>query len=286
MTCNEALLGQRLVDCPKFPLLNKFVDANALLSVQVHPDEAAAAELQDAEAKTEAWYVIHAEPGATLIKGLKPGITRETFEDAVLNDTVPTVLNSIPVSAGDMVYVPAGCIHAMGKGLLICEIQQNSDTTYRVFDWGRVGADGKPRQLHIDQALQVINFEDDSPDRIHPITISEGGNKCTYLIACPRFAMQTLTLAEALTASTQEKRFESLMVISGNAVVKTEGCDDTTVSMGDTVLVPACAGNYELVPAGGCVLLRVFVPDIEGEIVPELRSKGLSEEEIQAVVFE
>lgn len=280
------LLGSRLVDVPKFPLLNKFIDANDLLSVQVHPDEAAAMEFSDAEAKSEAWYIIHAEPGATLIKGLRPGVTKDAFEDAILNDTLPTVLNSFPISTGDMVFVPAGCVHAMGKGLIICEIQQNSDTTYRVYDWGRIGADGKPRQLHIERALQVINFEDDTPDKIQPVTVSEGRNERIYLVACRYFAMQVLALDEPTKESTGRERFESLMIMNGKAAIQTTNGDETNVSTGESVLIPACLGDYRLLPSGRCVIMRVFIPDVETEIVQELRSKGVAEETIQAVVFE
>ncbi len=280
------LLGSRLVEVSKFPLLNKFIDANDLLSVQVHPDEAAAREFPDAEAKTEAWYIIHADPGATLIKGLRPGITKDDFENAILNDTLPTVLNSIPISNGDTVFVPAGCVHAMGKGLIICEIQQNSDTTYRVYDWGRVGADGKPRQLHIEQALQAINFQDDTPDKVRPIVVSEGKNERIYLVACRYFAMQVLALDEPTEESTGRERFESLMIMEGKATIQTSNGDETDVSTGESVLVPACLGDYRLLPSGRCVIMKVFIPDVEAEIVQTLRSRGIPEETIQAVVFE
>lgn len=284
-TDKEALVGHSLSGPAKFPLLNKFIDANDLLSVQVHPDEKAAAGVGDAEAKTEAWYIMHADPGATLIKGLKPGTTKAAFEDAVRSDTVPALLNSIPVATGDMVFVPAGCVHAMGKGLVICEIQQNSDTTYRVYDWGRVDADGKPRQLHVEQALRAINFEDRSPDKVRPIEVAEGRNKRAYLVACPYFAMQTLTLEEPMEESTRGERFESLMIVSGSAVIRTEGADETGISAGDSALIPACLGEYTIVPSGRCEILKIFVPDMEGEIIQELGSKGIAEETIRAVVF-
>ncbi len=281
----EALVGSSPAGLKRFPLLNKFIDANSLLSVQVHPNEKAAAEVADAEAKTEAWYIIHADPETTLVKGLRPGVTKEAFESAIRNDTVPDVLNSFPVSAGDMVFVPAGCVHAMGKGLVICEIQQNSDTTYRVYDWGRVEADGKPRQLHIEQALGSINFEDRSPDKVQSIEVLEGKNRRAYLVACRYFAVQLLTLEEPTEESTGGKRFESLMMVSGNAVIRTKQGHETPVSTGDSALIPACLGDYAIVPSAGCALLRIFVPDVEAEIVGKLRSSGIAEEAIRRVVF-
>ncbi len=286
----------------EFPLLNKFIDAHDLLSVQVHPDEAAAAEIcaaqaamtkadsQDKsetrpEAKTEAWYIMLAEPGATLIKGLRPGVTEEVFEEAILNDTVPSTLNSIPVKAGDMVFVPAGCVHAMGKGLVVCEVQQNSDTTYRVYDWGRTGADGKPRELHVELALKAIDFDDDSPDKVVPIEVTEGRNRRTYLVACPYFAMLSLTLEEPSRESTGGTRLDSLMVAEGGATIRTPGGFEAAVAAGDSILVPACTGDYMIEPEGRCVILKIFVPDIEREIVGKLRSAGVGEEAIAAIVF-
>jgi mannose-6-phosphate isomerase len=282
----KALVGPSLGNVPKFPLLNKFIDAQDLLSVQVHPDENTAVKAEGAEAKTEAWFIMHADPGATLIKGLRPGVTREIFEEAILNDTIPTVLNSIPVSTGDMVFVPAGCVHAMGKGLVVCEIQQNSDTTYRVYDWGRVGPGGKPRKLHIEQALEAINFEDDSPDKVRPIEISEGENKRIYLMACPHFAIQSLTMTELSKESTGGKRFDALMFSEGTATIQMSDGFEISVSAGDSVLVPACAGDYAIVPADSCTLLKIFVPDIEAEIVQKLRASGCAEDMIKAVIFE
>jgi mannose-6-phosphate isomerase len=184
-----------------------------------------------------------------------------------------------------MVFVPAGCVHAMGKGLVVCEVQQNSDTTYRVYDWGRVGADGKPRQLHVEQALEAIDFDDRSPDKVAPVDVVEGENKRSYLVACPHFAMQMLTLKESSRESTGKRRFESLMALDGSAVIRTEGCEDTVISAGDSVLMPACIGEYEIAPADGCEILRIFVPDIEEEIAQPLLSAGASREAIDAIVF-
>jgi mannose-6-phosphate isomerase len=282
----EELLGPSLVRGPKFPVLNKFIDAQKLLSVQVHPNDQVAREIVGAESKTEAWYVMHADPGASLVKGLQPGVTKEVFEEAILNDTVPTVLNSVPVSAGDMVFVPAGCVHAMGEGLVICEIQQNSDTTFRVYDWGRVGPDGKPRQLHVEQALRAINFDDRSPDRVSSIEVTEGGNTREYLVACPHFAVQRLVLETPSAESTGGLRFESLMAVSGNAEIRVEGRDSTSIRVGDSVLVPACIGEYEIAPVDRCEILRIFVPDVEEEIVHPLASNGIDEQAIGAIVFQ
>ncbi len=184
-----------------------------------------------------------------------------------------------------MIFVPAGCVHAMGKGLVICEVQQNSDTTYRVYDWGRTGSDGKPRQLHVDQALRAIDFEDRSPDKVMPVEVAEGRNTRAYLVACKFFAMQMLTLEESSKESTGGQRFESLMVAEGSATILTRGGDEVAVAIGDSILMPACAGDYRIEPEGRCVILRIFVPDVEEEIVRELESKGVSKDAIGAIVF-
>ncbi|HOF89518.1 MAG TPA: class I mannose-6-phosphate isomerase, partial [Armatimonadota bacterium] len=160
-----ALLGARVAaeDGARFPLLVKYLDAEKPLSVQVHPDDAYAAEHAGELGKTEMWYVLHAEPDACLIAGLRAGVTREAFADALAHGDPAALLHRLPVSAGDTLFIPAGRIHAILPGLLLLEIQQNSDTTYRLYDWGRVGLDGTPRALHADEAMAVANWHDYEP---------------------------------------------------------------------------------------------------------------------------
>jgi mannose-6-phosphate isomerase len=283
---SEELLGKGAEENARFPLLNKFIDANALLSVQVHPDEKGAAHFPGAEAKTEAWYILHAEPGATLVKGLMPGTTREKFEEAIRSKAVPSALNIFPVFSGDTVFVPAGCVHAMGAGLVVCEIQENSDTTFRVYDWDRIGADGKPRQLHIQQALEVINFDDDSPEKTSPVELSEGRNRRTLLVACRYFAAELLELGEPMGEATGVRRFDTYMVTEGAAVIKTDSYADVPVAAGDSALVPASVGKYSIAPATRCTMLKVFVPDLEADVRERLRSASVTEEKIRRVVFQ
>ncbi|GAB4353082.1 MAG: class I mannose-6-phosphate isomerase [Candidatus Abyssubacteria bacterium] len=283
-TEKEALVGPRFRNAAKFPLLNKFIDANDLLSVQVHPNEECARRFPDAEAKTEAWYIIHAEPGASLIKGLKPGVTRQSFENAIRDGTVPDTLNQFPVSARDMVFVPAGCVHAMGKGLIVCEIQQNSDTTYRVYDWDRLGSDGKPRQIHVQQALETVNFNDRSPDKVATIAVLQGRNLTEYLVVCPYFSARLLRLEEPQKESTRHERFESLMITNGQGAIRAKN-GETRFVAGDSVLIPAAVGEYTIVPSGQCSLLKTYVPTLEDEL-RELRSKEIAEETIRAIVFD
>jgi mannose-6-phosphate isomerase len=158
-----ALVGTRsrwATDRDKFPLLVKLLDANRPLSVQVHPPDAYALEHENGElGKTEMWYVLYAKPSAQLVYGLSQKTTAEAFRLALQDGTLNEYLHYLSIQQGDAIFVPTGTIHALLEGAVVAEIQQNSDTTYRVYDWGRVGADGKPRPLHIDKALDVINFD-------------------------------------------------------------------------------------------------------------------------------
>jgi mannose-6-phosphate isomerase len=282
----EELLGsEKNLRFLRFPLLNKFIDANELLSVQVHPDDKNAARFPGAEAKTEAWYIIHAEPGATLVKGLKPGVTRAKFEEAIRVGTVPQLLNIFPVHSGDTIFVPAGTVHAMGAGLVVCEIQENSDTTFRVYDWGRVGPDGKPRQLHIEQAIEVINFNDNSPEKVPVLGIMEGANRRRFLVACRFFAAELLELQAPAAETTGGKRFDTYMLLEGKATITTKSAADVAVSSGDSILIPASVGEYKIEPSGRCKMIKVFVPDIEIDVAAKLRSAGITDKRISEIIF-
>src|SRR4051812_146413 len=158
----EAIMGRARSPEGRFPLLIKLLDAQDNLSLQVHPPQHLAADLGGC-AKTEMWYVSAAEPGALLYAGLRHGVTPEQFADKTRNGTVAECFHQLPVHEGDSLFLPSGRVHALGKGLVIFEFQQNSDTTYRVFDWNRVDASGKPRQLHVEESLQCIDFEDFEP---------------------------------------------------------------------------------------------------------------------------
>jgi mannose-6-phosphate isomerase len=282
----EELLGERAEKGLRpFPLLNKFIDANELLSVQVHPDEKSAPRFPGAEAKTEAWHILHAEPGATLVKGLKRGVTRRKLKEAICSNTVPSLLNTFRVSAGDTVFVPAGCVHAMGAGLVVCEMQENSDTTFRVYDWGRTGPDGRPRRLHIEQALEVINFSDTSPEKVPPVEIVEGRNRRKILVACRFFAAELLEQAEPIEETPRTDRLDTYMVLEGAAAIRTTAHADVVVSAGDSFLVPASVGEYAVIPFGRLSMLKIFVPELDDE-TDRLRSAGVPEENIRKVIFE
>ncbi len=242
----------------KFPLLVKLLDAAAPLSVQVHPDDAYALAREGNElGKTEMWVVLHAEPGAELIVGVKAGTTPQAFRQAIPQNRLEPYLHRLPVQTGDHVCVPAGTLHAIMGGLLIAEIQQNSNTTYRVYDWGRVGADGRPRPLHVDKALDVIDFSRIEPEIAPPTLVAEGaGLRRERLCRNRYFTTERLTLAagaEFRGACTGES-LEIWGVIEGQVTV-----NELALNAVRFCLLPAALGSYAVTAATAATLLRAYV---------------------------
>ena len=230
----QEVFGDSLPDAPRFPLLIKILDARDDLSIQVHPPGHLAASL-GGEPKTEMWYVAHAEPGARLYAGLKAGVDRAAFEQALADGSVASCVHAIEPRPGESIFIPSGRIHAIGAGFLIFEIQQNSDTTYRVFDWNRTGLDGKPRQLHVAESLASIDFDDAEPGMDVP--------KDGVLAQCPHFTVRKVELAadEALPLP-DPSGFAILAVAAG------------ALAAGSRVLV---AGSTALLPRGGAAVTAV-----------------------------
>lgn len=218
------VFGARAPSCDRFPLLMKILDACDDLSIQVHPPANKAAELKG-EPKTEMWFIAHADPGAKIYAGLKPGVTRADFEKALENGAVAEVVHVIEARTGDCLFIPSGRVHAIGAGLLIYEIQQNSDTTYRVFDWNRVGLDGKPRALHVQESLESIDFDDFEPQ------VQKIGADGT-LVKCDHFDVR---LCDQAGTVGQAGEGVTLAVVSGEISV-----GGLTLKAGDFALVPAC----------------------------------------------
>ena len=242
-----------------FPLLAKFIDAADHLSVQVHPDDAYAHTVEAASGfhgKTEAWYILRAAPGADLIHGLARPTTREEFAAALHGGTLMELMRRAPARAGDTVFVPAGTIHAINAGIMLFEIQQKSDLTYRVYDYDRRDANGQLRELHVERALDVSNFGEQPPALVAPTRIDEVR---TLLVECAYFAMERWDLRAPLPASTEPGSFEILTVIEGAAELAwPEGT--RTLVRGESVVLPAALGMYQLNPDGAATLLRCTVP--------------------------
>ncbi len=242
----KQIFGADVPDAPRFPLLVKLLDAEATLSVQVHPPAEVANDL-GGEAKTEAWYITHAEPGARIFAGLRQGVTRGGFEHALHAGQTADELHSFDAHEGDCVFLPSGRIHAIGGGNVIVEVMQNSDTTYRVFDWNRAGLDGRPRKLHLEEAMRSIHFEDFSPG----VVPRHGETR----VECRFFRIEELNLHSPRSAL-HSARFAIFTVLRG----KVE-CDGTVFQPGDFFLVPACFPQAMVIPVDGPAdVLRTTLP--------------------------
>ncbi len=251
----EAILGSR-VEGGKFPLLIKLIDARQKLSVQVHPDDEAAAEF-GGDPKTEMWYML-GDNDTRVFCGLKDGVTRESFLQAVEDGTSGDTMRPIPVSKYDAIFVRGGRVHAIDEGCLILEIQQNSNTTYRIYDWGRVGNDGKPRELHIDEAVNVINWNDTgNPLVSSELCVDTETFKCWKVLECEYFQLEKLQFSAPLEVSMDGTTFHALFVADGDAEL---AWDDQffAVSAGTSVLVPAVLPAYTL--SGKATVLRTTIP--------------------------
>jgi mannose-6-phosphate isomerase len=235
-----------VAEAPRFPLLIKLLDAQEKLSLQVHPPNKIAAKL-GGEPKTECWYVVAAQPGAELFLGFMRPLTRDKFEEALRNGTAADYVHQIRVKAGDSMFVPADRLHAVGAGNLLVEIQQNSDTTYRVFDWNRVDASGEPRQLHVDQALQCIDFTDVAPKLVEP--------KGELLVRHELFEIQKWNLDGTRNVAPRGQ-FGIVCCLSGML-----SCADVDLAPGEFFLVPASLQDRQLKPrAEETTLLHVTIP--------------------------
>lgn len=256
-----ALLGARVVaqSDDTFPLLIKYIDADDKLSVQVHPNDAYAQAHEGELGKTEMWYVLHADPGACLIAGLQNGVTAEQFRQALVDGDPANLLHQMPVKTGDSIVIPAGRIHAIMPGLVILEIQQNSDTTYRLYDWGRVGLDGKPRALHVEQAMAVSDWQDYAPTpRTGPVTPITGGRK-TELAACQYFVVNKYDLTSEHTVITDGGSFTIVNCVGGTGMLCWENGSEP-LAFSDSLLIPADITSFTLHPEGDASFVLSYVP--------------------------
>ena len=240
-----------------FPLLFKLIDANENLSIQVHPNDETAAERHNSYGKTEMWYVVDADPGSELIIGFSDDCSRETYLNAMSEDKVEDLLLKVPVTKGDVFFIPAGRVHAIGKGVVVAEIQQSSDITYRIYDYKRKDDNGNERELHTEQALDVINFEASrEPKTVYTPIL----NETTPLVTCDYFTTNMLRFNKRIERHYATiDSFVSYMCLEGNFSIEFEG-DITIISKGDTVLIPASIDELSLIPVGEVTLLEVYVP--------------------------
>jgi mannose-6-phosphate isomerase len=253
-TRGEELLGRHHPQ-PHFPLIFKYLDCQRNLSVQVHPNDVAAAKLTPPDlGKTEAWIVLDAQPCSRIYAGLKTGCDEAKLRAAVAQGQVEQWLHSFEPHAGDCVFIPAGTIHALGAGLLVAEIQQASDTTYRLYDWGRVGPDGKPRPLHIEQSLDAINY---SAIHVGPRRPEIAG-QAECLVRCDKFVLNRWSLRSE-TPWNSDNTFRLVSVLAGEATIASAS-GTISLTRGQTAILPACLAGVTLHPRGQATFLETHLP--------------------------
>ena len=250
----EMLGGAKSATGNRFPLLCKILDARDKLSLQVHPPAKKAAEL-GGEPKTEMWFIADAAPGAELYVGLKRGVTRTEFERKIRDGSVAECFHRLPVKPGDSMFLPSGRVHAIGAGLVIFEIQQNSDTTYRVFDWNRVGLDGRPRELHVAESLASIDFGDFEPPLIQS-RFAGGDVKSRPLVTDPLFNVEALEAKAGAGLNLKPLKLQIIAAVRGQLEIKS-GSVSVDLAAGQFCLVPASLAQTEILAKSDAALLRV-----------------------------
>lgn len=239
----------------RFPLLLKLLDCNDDLSVQVHPSDEYEGLPPGELGKTEMWYILDAKPGAKIIYGLNPGVTRETLERAIAENRIMECLQQVPVHAGDSFYIPAGTVHALGAGVLVAEVQQNSDTVYRLYDYNRPGLDGKPRELHIEHSLNVISYGESGATRMRTDDAKPG--EWLTLARSPYFVVEKGIVDGNWDLTTTDESFVMLVICDGEGVIRW-GSESLAVRAGECFLLPASLTAYTL--AGRMTVLRSYLP--------------------------
>ena len=257
LAAHPQFVGTKAEKTGEFPLLIKLIDAAGPLSVQVHPDDDYAERVEHALGKTEMWYVLDAGEGAGIYYGFKRETTLKEMKAAIESNTLTELLNWVPVKKGECFFIPAGTVHAIGAGLLIAEVQQSSNLTYRVYDYGRLGADGKPRPLHIDKALAVTRREPpQTPVGPTEPEQSVAGGSVQPLFACDKFTTAVLTVEGTMSDSVSNESFVSLLTVEGEGTLSYRG-ETYPLKKGQSVFLPAGMGTYEL--TGRMQVLRTRV---------------------------
>jgi mannose-6-phosphate isomerase len=263
------MMGQRLIGWraaevfgDRFPLLAKFLDAEQQLSVQVHPDDSYARTHEGGKlGKTETWYILHAEPGAQLVLGLRREASEEEVRQAIAEGSLEGLLHNLSVQSGDVIFVPAGTVHAIGAGVVLYELQEYSDVTYRLYDYGRLQANGRPRELHIERSLAVMSYRPAIASVVTPVPVLDPNldGERRILVACDYFVEEELRFQGTYTAATVGSSCHIITVLGG-------GCDlwsekgQLSLTTGDTVVIPAVVGPYRFDSGSGVRALLSYVP--------------------------
>jgi mannose-6-phosphate isomerase len=255
------LVGGAAKDASRFPLLLKFLFPHEKLSVQVHPDDEAARRAGQSSGKTECWYVVHATPGAQVAVGLRPGVTRRQFEEAIKQKRAEELLNWINVSSGEMIYVAGGTVHTLGPGAIIVETQQQSDTTYRLYDYGR------PRELHLQEGLAVMKEKVGSGKvaRRAPVEVSGTRNRRSPLVASPYFVVEMFELKDPqeFGSNNGSSSVQILVAVEGCGTIEAENIEPVTLAKGDAVVVPASMHEFRVRPHWTIEFVKASLPGKE-----------------------
>ena len=254
------LVGSAARDPRRFPLLLKFLFPEEKLSVQVHPDDSTAQQFGEPWGKTECWYVAHAKPGAQIALGLKAGVSRAEFERSIHEKRAEELLNWVNVFQGEMIYVAGGTVHTLGPGAVIVETQQQSDTTYRLYDYGR------PRPLHLEHGLASVKEKVASGKVIRPAPVAQGKNRVSSMIAAPYFTVDLFESKEPREFSTGDgsgkNSVQILVAVEGCGIVEVAGQGPVTLTKGDAVVIPAAIGEFAVRPQWNVEFLKAFVPGV------------------------
>lgn len=255
----ESLMGKRVYAASptEFPLLIKFLDANEDLSIQVHPNDEQAKAMHGCLGKTEMWYILQADPGAKLIAGFNKNTDCEEYQERLANKRLKEILNEEQVAAGDVFFIPAGRVHTIGKGILLAEIQQTSDVTYRIYDFDRVDANGQKRALHTAQALEVIDFQ---KHEHYKSSYQDVPNQPNQLVADKYFKTNKLTLTESMERELMHLDSFIIYICTKGSGNVTAGGTTVAIQKGETLLIPASVANIRLQPNESFSLLETFVP--------------------------
>lgn len=255
MTEGRAVLGTNCRRFSDFPVIVKLIDANESLSVQVHPDDEYAMETEGESGKTEMWYVIDCEPDSFLLYGLNRELTKEQFSGSIKDNTFMDYVKKVPVKKGDVFFIRPGTVHAIGKGILLAEIQQNSNTTYRIYDYGRTDKDGNLRELHTEKACDVSIL---SPSEPYPANspVKHSGYTETLLSACSYFTVHRLVISSAARLCADSSSFEHILVTEGTGILEGKNFS-MDFSRGDSIFIPAGYGSYSL--SGNCLIIKTRI---------------------------
>jgi mannose-6-phosphate isomerase len=279
--------GTNFAEPSDFPLLLKFIFPTDKLSIQVHPNDAYASiheKSAGGRGKTEMWHVVSAQKGASLLAGLKPGVTKEQFRQAIdAHQNLEGFFESYEVREGDTFFISAGTPHTIGPNMIICEVQEYSDLTYRIYDYGRVDAHGKPRELHIEKALEVINFSGARTQKVRSLPFASSAGSNSLLAACRYFAAERWSFESPFSSPSHYTRFDLLTILSGHGSLHCGDCVNDYMP-GECWLIPAILGMYEFRPAERTSLVHAYVPNLP-RLSQQLYHAGFNEDQLACVLF-